>query len=157
VWSDGSRLENGRVGAGLAWQTRQGSWKTREIPMGIGHEVFDAELVGACTALELALKDRVEGPVTVLLDSLAAIKRLQLRKPSPGQRLVGRAHRAEGQRFSGCRDTTVSKAMRERIKRPSQQPPSPRETTTKRSLSHMPTGLARRLLKPEGNSGSQRP
>jgi ribonuclease HI len=94
IWSDGSRLENGRVGAGLAWQTRLGSWKTREVPMGIGHETFDAELEGACTALEIALKGRDEGPVTILLDSLAAIKRLQVQKMSPGQGLVVRAHRA---------------------------------------------------------------
>ena len=45
IWSDGSRLENGRCGAGLAWQ-KPGAWKTREFPLGKGHEVFDAELLG---------------------------------------------------------------------------------------------------------------
>ena len=68
LWSDGSRFNNGRVGAGIVWQT-QGVWQARGIPLGLGKEVFDAELIGACEALKLALKDRDKGPVTVLLHS----------------------------------------------------------------------------------------
>jgi hypothetical protein len=54
LWSDGSRLDNGRVGAGIAWQAISGAWQAREVPLGLGKEVFDAELIGACEALELA-------------------------------------------------------------------------------------------------------
>ncbi|KAL2012180.1 hypothetical protein VTN00DRAFT_4898 [Thermoascus crustaceus] len=88
LWSDGSRLENGQAGAGIAWQNPQGVWQTREIPLGKGKEVFDAELIGACTALELALRLCGQGPVTILLDSQAAIARLQHRQPAPGQGLA---------------------------------------------------------------------
>src|SRR5215471_11464050 len=30
LWSDGSRLANGRIGAGVAWQGPQGDWLSRE-------------------------------------------------------------------------------------------------------------------------------
>jgi hypothetical protein len=68
LWSDGSRLDNGRVGARIAWQAL-GVWHTHGIPLGIGKEVFDAKLIGACEALELALKSQERGPIIVLLDS----------------------------------------------------------------------------------------
>ena len=95
LWSDGSRLENGRVGAGVAWQASPGgSWQAREVPLGLGKEVFDAELIGACEALELAVRSRDQGPVTVLLDSQAAISRLRHQGVGPGQGLAIRAYRA---------------------------------------------------------------
>jgi ribonuclease HI len=93
LWSDGSRLDNGRVGAGVAWQT-SGVWHARGVPLGIGKEVFDAELIGACEALELALKIRDRGPVMVLLDSQTAISRIRHQGAGPGQGLAIRAHRA---------------------------------------------------------------
>ncbi|ODM15130.1 hypothetical protein SI65_09369 [Aspergillus cristatus] len=52
IWSDGSRLENGRCGAGLAWQEPGGTWKTQGLPLGRGYEVFDAELLGVVRALQ---------------------------------------------------------------------------------------------------------
>ncbi|ODM15198.1 hypothetical protein SI65_09437 [Aspergillus cristatus] len=76
IWSDRSRLENGRCGAGLAWQ-EPGSWKTQGFPLGKGYEVFDAELLGVVQALQLADKMGDQRPVTILLDSQAAIARLQ--------------------------------------------------------------------------------
>jgi ribonuclease HI len=94
LWSDGSRLDNGRVGAGVAWQNPLGAWQAREVPLGLGKEVFDAELVGACEALEIAMEDRGREPVTVLLDSQAAISRLRHQRVGPGQSLAIRAHRA---------------------------------------------------------------
>src|SRR5699024_4950927 len=33
IWSDGSRLESGRCGAGIAWQESRGAWKTRRFPL----------------------------------------------------------------------------------------------------------------------------
>jgi hypothetical protein len=91
--------------------------------MGAGYETFDAELVGACRAWELTLKDRGEGLVTVLLqDSLAAIK---LRKTSPGQSLAIRARRAaqalcrrSGPKNNDCRGTAELKETSGRIRRP---------------------------------------
>jgi len=46
IWSDGSKLENGRCEAGLAWQEPGGTWKTQGFPLGRGYVVFDAELLG---------------------------------------------------------------------------------------------------------------
>ena len=91
IWSDGSRLENGRCGAGLAWQ-EAGSWRTQGFPLGKGREVFDAELLGVVQALQLAEKMGDQRPVTILLDSQAAIARLRHTQPGPGQALVVQAH-----------------------------------------------------------------
>ena len=38
IWSDRSRLENGRCGTGVAW-------KTQSFPLGKGYEIFDAEFL----------------------------------------------------------------------------------------------------------------
>ena len=92
VWSDGSRLENGKCGAGLAWQEPGGAWKTQKAPLGKGHEVFDAELLGVVQALRVAEKAGDQRPVTILLDSQAAIARLRHTQPGPGQALAIQAH-----------------------------------------------------------------
>ncbi|EED23614.1 reverse transcriptase, putative [Talaromyces stipitatus ATCC 10500] len=83
-WSDGSRLDTGRAGAG----------EHVEVPMGHGHEVFDAELMGVATALEWALERQPLGPIWVFLDAQNAIDRLRSTRPGPGQALVLRAHKA---------------------------------------------------------------
>ncbi|KAE8394191.1 hypothetical protein BDV23DRAFT_17634 [Aspergillus alliaceus] len=54
IWSDGSRLEKGRCGAGIAWQEPGGAWKTKGIPLSKGYEVFDAELRGVVQELQVA-------------------------------------------------------------------------------------------------------
>ncbi|ODM21420.1 hypothetical protein SI65_02263 [Aspergillus cristatus] len=92
IWSDGSRLENGRCGAGIAWQEPGGTWKTQGIPLGKGYEVFDAELCGVVQALWVAWKVGDQRPVTILLDSQAAIARLRHTQPGPGQALAIQAH-----------------------------------------------------------------
>ncbi|EED11676.1 reverse transcriptase, putative [Talaromyces stipitatus ATCC 10500] len=95
VWSDGSRLDTGRAGAGVALQAVPGGpWEHVEVPMGHGHEVFDAELMGVATALEWALERQPLGPIWILLDAQNAIDRLKSARPGPGQALVLRAHRA---------------------------------------------------------------
>jgi ribonuclease HI len=85
MWSDGSRLENGRTGAGIAWLESPGMWKTKQIPLGQGKKVFDAELAGACKALEITEQLGYKGSIKVLLDSQAAIARLQDNRTGPGQ------------------------------------------------------------------------
>src|SRR3954447_24768441 len=67
LWSDGSRLEDERVGTGIVWKPTSSPWQTREIPLGRGKEVFDAELYGACEALELAQTLGNNEQVTVFL------------------------------------------------------------------------------------------
>ena len=94
IWSDGSRLENGRSGAAIAWKDAQRGWKSQGFPLGKGREVFDAELLGVVQALQLAKKIGRVGPSIILLDSQAAISRLQHTRTGPGQALVARAHSA---------------------------------------------------------------
>ncbi|EED15972.1 conserved hypothetical protein [Talaromyces stipitatus ATCC 10500] len=94
-WSDGSRLDTGRAGAGVTLQAVPGGpWEHVEVPMGHGHEVFDAELVGVATALEWALERQPLDPIWVFLDAQNAIDRLRSTRPGPGQALVLRAHKA---------------------------------------------------------------
>ena len=79
----------------MAWKpTPASSWRIHEIPLGRGKEVFDAELIGACEALERAQSVDNSKRVTVLLDSQAAIAQLQHTDPGPGQALALRAHEA---------------------------------------------------------------
>jgi ribonuclease HI len=91
LWSDGSQLENGRVGAGVAWKPEHASWNTQETPLGKRVEVFDVELHDVCSALEIAERLECDGRATVFLDSQAAIRRLQHTEPGPGQELAMRA------------------------------------------------------------------
>ncbi len=53
--------------------------------------MFDAELHGVCSALEIAERLECDGRATVFLDSQAAIRRLQHTEPGPGQELAMRA------------------------------------------------------------------
>ena len=85
-------MENGRCGAGLAWQEPGGAWKTWGFALGKGYEVFDAELLGVVRALQVAEKVGDQRPVTILLDSQAAIARLRHTQPGPGQALAIQAH-----------------------------------------------------------------
>ncbi|ODM18159.1 hypothetical protein SI65_06030 [Aspergillus cristatus] len=106
IWSDGSRLENGKSGAGIAWREPGGTWKTRGFPLGKGYEVFDAELLGVVRALQLAEKVGDQSPVTILLDSQAAIARMRHTQPGPGQALVIQAHAiAKRLHARGCQTT----------------------------------------------------
>ncbi|EEA25695.1 conserved hypothetical protein [Talaromyces marneffei ATCC 18224] len=103
LWSDGSRQDNGRTGAGVALQiVPEAPWEHLELPMGTGFEVFDAELMGVASALEWALERHLPGPIHVLLDAQNAIKRLQSTEPGAGQSLALRAHMAASRlRLSG--------------------------------------------------------
>jgi ribonuclease HI len=85
IWSDGSRLDNGRTGAGFAWQDYSGAWKSKEIPLRQEKEVFDAELVGVYKALEIAKQLDYKDNLRILLDSQAALACLQHNQPGPGQ------------------------------------------------------------------------
>ena len=108
LYSDGSRLDDKRIGAAAVYMPLTGPWKARLASLGAGFEVFDAELVGVVEALEWALADGLPGPIRVLLDAQAAISRLQHARPGPGQALALRAHslarqlQATGRRVSIC-------------------------------------------------------
>ena len=44
MWSDGFRLENGRVGAAAVGLDVLGTWKSKKSALGNNKEIFDAEL-----------------------------------------------------------------------------------------------------------------
>jgi hypothetical protein len=75
--------------------------------MGKGKEVFDAELMGVVKALEMAARAGGLGPITVLLDSQAAIARLRHLQPGPGQVMAVRAHREALELQGQNREVTV--------------------------------------------------
>jgi ribonuclease HI len=85
MWSDGSRLENGQTGAGIAWLEPSGTWRIKQVSLGQRKEVFDAELTGASKALEIAKQLGYKGSIRVLLDSQAAIAQLPDNRVGPGQ------------------------------------------------------------------------
>lgn len=56
-WTHGSRLENGKAGAGVAWQDDYREWRTRKVSMGINKEIFDAEFYDIDQALSLKFRE----------------------------------------------------------------------------------------------------
>ncbi|KAI9041051.1 uncharacterized protein KD926_007468 [Aspergillus affinis] len=75
--------------------------------LGKGHEVFDAEILGVVRALQMAKTVGGQGPVTVLLDSQAAIARLQHTQSGPGQALAVQAHTAAQELQAQGREPTI--------------------------------------------------
>ena len=76
AWTDESRLENGAVGAALAFK-KTGGWTTKGTYLGRNKEVFDAEVFAIMQAVRL-LDERGETGKTyhIFSDSQAAIARM---------------------------------------------------------------------------------
>ena len=85
VWTDGSRLESGAVGAAVAFKEGN-TWDRRGIYLGKNKEVFDAEIYAIRQVME-TLNDRNESGMryTVFSDSQAAIGRIQHDRTGPGR------------------------------------------------------------------------
>ena len=49
-WTDGSRQDNGTVGAACVWKSQEG-WTGRRFHLGTNKEVFDAEVLAIYQAL----------------------------------------------------------------------------------------------------------
>ena len=70
IWSDGSKLESGASGAGIAWKTAK--WNEKCLALGHSKEIFDAELFGLLEALKIAVKEKRKKDfrvLTIFLDS----------------------------------------------------------------------------------------
>jgi ribonuclease HI len=92
LWSDGSRLHHGGTGAEVVWKSN-GKWLTSWTHLGINKEIFDAELWRVLDALGIAITEaKPSEPVTVYLDSQAAIKKKQYSIHQPGQAIALRWH-----------------------------------------------------------------
>jgi ribonuclease HI len=98
-WTDGSRSDDGRVGAAAVCK-HGNQWRSRRSYLGTGRmEVFDAELWAIGHALEVTIEKRETlqkhgvKTVAVFSDSQAAIRRTAHLEPGPGQRLARRINR----------------------------------------------------------------
>ena len=69
VWTDGSRLEDGKVGAAVAWHS-EGGWTGQGTFLGTNKEVFDVEVYAILRAVRLFNERGEEGQAyTVFSDS----------------------------------------------------------------------------------------
>ena len=85
VWTDGSRLDSGAVGAACAWQTEEG-WTGRRFHLGTNKEVFDAEVYAIYQALRVFEERGQTGrKYTVFSDCQPAIRRALSDALGPGQ------------------------------------------------------------------------
>ena len=91
VWTDGSRMENGQVGAAAVWW-EAGKWRGSGTFLGSNKEVFDAEVFAILQALRL-IDSRGEfgKEYTIFSDSQAAIARAQHTDCGPAQALASAA------------------------------------------------------------------
>ena len=69
MWTDGSRPEDGKVGAAVAWHSEEG-WTGQATFLGTNKEVFDVEVYAILRAVRL-FNERGEGgqAYTVFSDS----------------------------------------------------------------------------------------
>ena len=75
IWTDGSRMDSGAVGAACAWQTEEG-WTGRRFHLGTNKEVFDAEVYAIYQALRTFEERQETGKkYTVFSDCQPAIRR----------------------------------------------------------------------------------
>ena len=88
IWTDGSRLEDGAVGAALAFKDG-GRWVKRGTYLGKNKEVFDAEVFAIMRAVRLLDERKKRGQdYVVFSDSQAAVARVQHDKTGPAQALA---------------------------------------------------------------------
>ena len=87
VWTDGSRQEDGAVGAACVRRSPEGGLTGRRFQLGRNKEVFDAQVCAVWQALR-ALEQRGERDreYTIFVDSTSAITRVRDDARGPGQR-----------------------------------------------------------------------
>jgi ribonuclease HI len=76
VWTDGSRLEDGRVGCSMVWEEEEGRWNGQAFHLGTNKEVFDAELYAIFRAMvRFAQRKESHRHYTIFADARAALQR----------------------------------------------------------------------------------
>ena len=143
-WTDGSRLDDGGVGAAVAWRAREG-WDGRRYYLGSNKEVFDAEVFAIYRALQLIGQKAANGrQFTIFVDSAAACRELRRMWRAPDSASPWPASRpapglwrgAMRLRFGGSRPIGGRRAMRRRTSSRRQRP----GTSSRRTVSAMRTG-----------------
>jgi ribonuclease HI len=92
IWTDGSRTQDGRVGA-AAVHLVEGEWRTCRRHLGTNKEVFDAEMYALGLALQEAQRYTTGWGYTeveIRCDAQAALQRIKHNRPGPGQWLAQR-------------------------------------------------------------------
>lgn len=78
MWTDGSKLDHGRVGAAVCWREKTlDLWKEKSVFLGKNKEVLDAELWATSDALDTAAKETLNtqnAPITIFCDSQEALR-----------------------------------------------------------------------------------
>ena len=91
VWTDGSRMENGQVGAAEVWW-EAGRWRGTDTFLGTNKEVFDAEAFAILQALRLIdARGECGREYTDFSDSQAAVARVRHTDCGPAQALASAA------------------------------------------------------------------
>jgi ribonuclease HI len=107
MFTDGSRLENGKVGYAVVWQNGR-SWVGIKNHMGDNQEAYDAECAALARALEEATRRQtVPERVTIFTDAQAAIRRMASEDPGPGQKYAILARRHIGTLRRARPDITI--------------------------------------------------
>jgi ribonuclease HI len=89
AWTDGSRLEDGRVGCSVVWKEEGRRWRSKAFYLGRNKEVFDAELRAIYEAVFRSSSGVTPGRrYTVFADAQAAIQRRTSDFRGPGQYLA---------------------------------------------------------------------
>ena len=85
TWTDGSRLDNGEVGAACVWKRGEG-WTGRRFHLGNYKEVFDAEVFAIYQTLKVCDNDQYSNHrYAVFSDSQSAIQCIRYDTLGPGQ------------------------------------------------------------------------
>ena len=88
VWTDGSRIDSGEVGAACDWQSPS-DWTGRRFYLGTNKEVFDAETFAIYQALRILDRRQESGhQCMVFVDSTATNDWVRTNTPGPGQRFA---------------------------------------------------------------------
>ena len=88
TWTDGFRLDSGKVGAICAWRTRE-DWAGRRFHLGNSKEVFDAKVSAIYQALRIfRVRQESDRKYTVFSDSQSAIRRALSDALEPSQQWV---------------------------------------------------------------------
>ena len=85
MWTDGSKLDHGRVGTAVCWREKvRDLWKEKNFFLCKNKEVLDAELWAISDALDIAAKEIPNTSVTIFCDSQEALRVIK-RPPSHKQ------------------------------------------------------------------------
>jgi ribonuclease HI len=89
TWTDGSWLEDGRVGCSVVWKEPSGEWKGEATHPGTCREVYDAELHAIERAIRRFItRNQEHQSYTIFSNSQSAIERCKNDKPGPGQAMA---------------------------------------------------------------------